>query len=74
MIYEIWAMAIDTNLKDGYDDTLIATFEHLEGALWFVDNYSWKKIPNTKIVIQEVDYDDIEKSYGKILLEKNLGQ
>lgn len=57
-IYEVWALAIDYNINDGYDDTKIGSFEDRETAEWFFHNYPFKSIPNTRITLEEVEYDD----------------
>ena len=57
-VYEVWALAIDYNINDGYDDTKIGSFEDCETAEWFFHNYPFKSIPNTRITLEEVEYDD----------------
>lgn len=57
-VYEIWALAIDYNIDDGYDDTKIASFEEEETANWFFYNYPFKSVPNTRITLEKVEYDE----------------
>ena len=56
--YEIWALAIDNNIEDGYDDGLFGTFESLSVAQWFFDHYPFVYTPNTRITLEYVEYDD----------------
>lgn len=58
IVYEVWALAIDYNIDDGYDDSLMGTFEDLETAQWFFDNYPFKNTPNTRITIEKVEHDE----------------
>ena len=57
-VYEIWALAADYNINDGYDDTKIGSFEEEETATWFFNNYPFKNIPNTRITLERVEYDE----------------
>ena len=58
IVYEIWALAIDYNIDDGLADTKIGAFEEEETATWFFNNYPFKQIPNTRITLEKVEYDD----------------
>jgi len=70
-VYEIWALAIDYNIDDGYADTKIGTFEEKETAIWFFDNYPFEEIPNTRFTLEKVEYDEIgNASCTEVILEK----
>ena len=69
ILYEVWALANDYNINDGFDDCKIGTFEEEETALWFFNHYPFKNIPNTRYTLEKVQYDDEGESCIDLIAE-----
>ena len=58
IVYEVWALAIDYNVDDGYDDSKFGSFEEEKVARWFFEHYPFVNTPNTRITLEKVEYDE----------------
>ena len=73
--YEVWALAIDNNADDGYDDSLLGTFEDKQIAEWFFDRFAHNvgvRTPNTKLTLEKVERDELGNQLSaSVLAEYN---